>query len=110
LWSPGGAWRAPSALFDVVAGSWKSNGGATGFLSQSRWTSTCSAPREVVMKTPQADGSSEPLNATEKRIPQKKQPSPPAELGDNHIGATEDQVSDTQAPSGEEYKDEPKQG
>ena len=27
-----------------------------------------------------------------------------------HIGATEDQVSDTTAPSGEEYKDEPRQG
>jgi hypothetical protein len=63
------------------------------------------------MKTPQADGSSEPLNATEKPRPRRKQrPSPPADLGDKHIGATEDQVSDTQAPAGEEYKDEPKQG
>jgi hypothetical protein len=70
------------------------------------------------MKTPQADGSSEPLNATEKprlprekrRLPHKKGPSPPADLGDKHIGATEDQVSDTQAPAGEEYKDEPRQG
>jgi len=51
------------------------------------------------------------LNATEKpRPPRKKQPAPPAELGDQHIGATEDQVSDTQAPAGEEYKDEPRQG
>jgi len=75
------------------------------------WTSTCSDPREVVMKTPQADGSSEPLNKVEKpRLPRKKEPSPPAELGDQHIGATEDQVSDTQAPAGEEYKDEPRQG
>jgi hypothetical protein len=63
------------------------------------------------MKTPQADGSSEPLNATEKpRPPRKIRSSPPAELGDQHIGATEDQVSDTQAPAGEEYNDEPKQG
>jgi hypothetical protein len=72
------------------------------------------------MKTPQADGSSEPLNKVEKprlprkvekpRLPRKKEPSPPAELGDEHIGATEDQVSDTQAPAGEEYKDEPRQG
>jgi len=84
------------------------------------WTSTCSDPREAVMKTPQADGSSEPLNKVEKprlprkvekpRLPRKKEPSPPAELGDQHIGATEDQVSDTQAPAGEEYKDEPRQG
>ena len=71
------------------------------------------------MKTPQADGSSEPLNKVEKPrlprkvekpLPRKKEPSPPAELGDQHIGATEDQVSDTQAPAGEEYKDEPRQG
>jgi hypothetical protein len=29
---------------------------------------------------------------------------------DAHIGAREDQVSKTQAPSGEDYEDEPKQG
>ena len=29
---------------------------------------------------------------------------------DAHIGATEDQVSDTSAPSGDLFKDEPKQG
>jgi hypothetical protein len=29
---------------------------------------------------------------------------------DAHIGAREDQVSDTQAPSGDAFKDEPKQG
>ncbi len=63
------------------------------------------------MKTPQADGSSEPLNKTEKpRPPLKKGRGVPPDLGDKHIGATEDQVSDTQAPSGEEYKDEPRQG
>lgn len=63
------------------------------------------------MKTPQADGSSEPLNKTEKpRPPLKKKRAYPADLGDKHIGATEDQVSDTQAPAGEEYKDEPRQG
>jgi len=63
------------------------------------------------MKTPQADGSSEPLNKAEKPCPPpKKKPGYPADLGDKHIGATEDQVSDTQAPAGEEFKDEPKQG
>lgn len=63
------------------------------------------------MKTPQANGSSEPLNETEEpRSPVKKEPRQPADLGDKHIGATEDQVSDTQAPSGEEFKDEPRQG
>jgi hypothetical protein len=30
--------------------------------------------------------------------------------GDEHIGATEDQVAETPAPSGDEFKDEPKQG
>jgi hypothetical protein len=29
---------------------------------------------------------------------------------DSHIGATEDQVSDTPAPSGNTFKDEPRQG
>jgi hypothetical protein len=66
------------------------------------------------MKTPQADGSSEPLNATEKpRPPLKKRKTGStdrADKGDKHIGATEDQVSDTQAPAGEDYKDEPRQG
>ena len=63
------------------------------------------------MKTPQADGSSAPLNATEKPpVPPKKRRDQELDRNDAHIGATEDQVSDTQAPSGEDYKDEPKQG
>jgi hypothetical protein len=70
------------------------------------------ADREVErMKTPQADGSSAPLNATEKpRVPPKKRRGEKLDRGDAHIGATEDQMSDTQAPTGEAYKDEPKQG
>ena len=32
------------------------------------------------------------------------------ESADEHIGATEDQVAETPAPSGDEFKDEPKQG
>jgi hypothetical protein len=63
------------------------------------------------MKTPQADGSSEPLNKTEKpRPPVKKRPARGPDRSDGHLGATEDQVSDTQPPAGEAYKDEPKQG
>jgi hypothetical protein len=63
------------------------------------------------MKTPQADGSSAPLNSTEKpAVPKKKRQTGKLDRGDAYIGATEDQVSDTQAPSGEGYKDEPKQG
>jgi hypothetical protein len=67
------------------------------------------------MKTPavpraQPDGSSEPLNKVEK--PRREEVSPDAEpdSADDHIGATEDQVSDTSPPAGEAYKDEPKQG
>ena len=63
------------------------------------------------MKTPQADGSSAPLNDTEKPpIRPKKRRNEKMDRGDAHLGATEDQVSDTQAPAGEGYKDEPKQG
>ena len=34
----------------------------------------------------------------------------PVEREDAHIGATESQVSDTSAPSGDTFKDEPRQG
>ena len=34
----------------------------------------------------------------------------PVNREDGHIGATENQVSDTTAPSGDAYKDEPRQG
>jgi hypothetical protein len=63
------------------------------------------------MKTPQADGSSAPLDQTE--TPAQTggvRPPKPPDPGDAHIGATEDQVSDTHAPAGEAYNDEPKQG
>lgn len=34
----------------------------------------------------------------------------PIDREDAHIGATEDQVSDTTAPAGDAFKDEPRQG
>ena len=34
----------------------------------------------------------------------------PLTQADGHIGAREDQMSDTQAPAGEAFEDEPKQG
>lgn len=34
----------------------------------------------------------------------------PVDREDAHIGATDDQVSDTSAPAGDAFKDEPKQG
>jgi hypothetical protein len=67
------------------------------------------------MKTPavpraQPDGSSEPLNKVEKPNPSETRPEPAADAGDDHLGATEDQVSDTSPPAGEAFEDEPKQG
>jgi hypothetical protein len=40
---------------------------------------------------------------------QSKHPTP-VDREDAHIGATESQVSDTSAPSGDAFKDEPRQG
>ena len=37
-------------------------------------------------------------------------PQPDESGADEHVGATEDQVSETPAPSGDDFKDEPKQG
>jgi hypothetical protein len=67
------------------------------------------------MKSPavpraQPDGSSEPLNKIEKPRPDETSDDTPSDAGDDHIGATEDQVSDTSAPAGEAFKDEPRQG
>lgn len=69
----------------------------------------------------QADGSSRPLNEVETPSPpaRKRPLEPPADPdpgdehvapADEHLGATEDEVSDTPAPAGEYYKDEPRQG
>ena len=46
----------------------------------------------------------------EKGNPITRQSKGPLTPADAHIGATEDQVSDTQAPAGDAFKDEPKQG
>lgn len=46
----------------------------------------------------------------------RAEPPPPSEgeveldPADAHLGATEEQVSDTPAPAGDAFKDEPKQG
>jgi hypothetical protein len=62
----------------------------------------------------QADGTPESLHKAPK--PQKNdragdRPSrSQTEGGDEHLGAEEHQVSDTSAPAGPAYKDEPKQG
>jgi len=66
--------------------------------------------------SPQADGTPESLHQTQKK-PQSDRaddrplhPHSQTEAGDEHLGAQEDQVSNTAAPAGQEYADEPKQG
>lgn len=74
---------------------------------------------EVLMPSPpkpsaQADGTPESLHKTQK--PQRNDRADDraarsqTERGDEHLGAQENQVSDTTAPAGSAYKDEPKQG
>jgi hypothetical protein len=60
--------------------------------------------QEVMEKDDQADSGPEKGNPITRA---SKEPLTPA---DGHIGAREDQVSDTQAPAGDAFKDEPKQG
>jgi hypothetical protein len=43
-------------------------------------------------------------------LTQRSAPAARLDRQDGHIGATESQVSDTSAPSGEAFKDEPRQG
>jgi hypothetical protein len=44
------------------------------------------------------------------RVPDKATPRQGQDPEDGHIGATEDQVSDTPAPAGSVFEDEPRQG
>jgi hypothetical protein len=61
--------------------------------------------------SPQADGSPDPLHKAEKPpAGEEKGAHTVPGAADGHIGATEDEVSDTPAPAGENYSDEPKQG
>ena len=46
----------------------------------------------------------------ENPITERSKHSSPVARQDAHIGATEGQVSDTSAPSGDAFKDEPRQG
>jgi hypothetical protein len=50
------------------------------------------------------------LSKTEKPAPDETSPHDKLDPGDQHIGATEDQVSDTTPPAGDAFEDEPKQG
>lgn len=59
---------------------------------------------ELLDKDDQADSGPEKGNPITRS---SKGPLTPA---DGHIGAREDQMSDTRAPAGDAFKDEPKQG
>ena len=62
----------------------------------------------------QADGTPESLHQmpkSDKKDRADDRPSrPQADGGDEHLGAKENQVSNTVAPAGQAYNDEPKQG
>jgi hypothetical protein len=64
--------------------------------------------------SPQADGTPESLHKTQKpttnQADDRKSHPPQSESSDEHLGAQDNQVSDTSAPSGDAFKDEPKQG
>jgi hypothetical protein len=64
--------------------------------------------------SPQADGTPESLHKSPSRQPNDRADDRPphtqTEAGDEHLGAKENQVSNTAAPAGQAYDDEPKQG
>jgi hypothetical protein len=60
--------------------------------------------KEVLDKNDQADSGPDKAN------PMTRQRKGRLPAANGHIGAREDQVSDTQAPAGDAFKDEPKQG
>jgi hypothetical protein len=66
--------------------------------------------------SPQANGTPESLHQTPKKQKSDRaddrpsHPHPQTEAGDEHLGAKESQVSNTVAPAGQEFEDEPKQG
>jgi hypothetical protein len=64
--------------------------------------------KDLLEKEDQADSGPDKDNPLTQRdaVAAASQPDP----ADAHIGAREDQVSDTQAPSGDAFKDEPRQG
>ena len=72
-------------------------------------TPTTPAKPEVAAATAGDDqGDSGPDR--ENPITEQSEHSAPVDREDAHIGATEDQVSDTTPPSGDAFKDEPRQG
>jgi hypothetical protein len=61
--------------------------------------------------SPQADGSPESLHKPDNRAPQPDEArADTSSEEDEHMDATEEQVSETPAPAGDAFKDEPEQG
>ena len=63
--------------------------------------------------SPQANGTPESLHETPKPSSDRVDDRPSrrqSDAGDQHLGAEEDQMSNTTAPAGSAYNDEPKQG
>ena len=65
---------------------------------------------EVLAKDDQADSGPDKDNPLTRSQTATRDTHAEPDPEDAHIGAREDQVSETQAPAGEAYKDEPKQG
>jgi hypothetical protein len=62
-------------------------------------------------ENPITEQSKHPEDGRPARVdPEDGQRPVPVDRADAHIGATEEQVSDTTAPSGDAFKDEPRQG
>jgi hypothetical protein len=65
----------------------------------------------VKRPSPHADGSPESVPKPADRAPEPDEASADTSSDeDAHLGATEEQVSETPAPAGEAFEDEPKQG
>jgi hypothetical protein len=61
--------------------------------------------------SPQEDGRPDSLHKPETGAPKPDEASTETSSeGDEHLGATEEQVSETPAPAGDAFDDEPKQG
>ena len=97
-------------------------GGYANLLSSARQNRAPEATNEIprprngtCSRTGMADTTAMP-ELQKPRKPRREKGSPKRESkgsptpADGHIGAREDQVSNTQAPAGDAFKDEPKQG
>lgn len=71
---------------------------------------TLQVGNEDMTLTPKPGTPTVPPVNSETPKPHGQPPDAPSNVGDDHMGATEDQVSKIPAPTGQPFKDEPKQG